>query len=205
MAKHIETLGSFEDFKAPWETEDGSEAEVDKPRLKRLIYNVKADLAKARDAHDDTKATLASVEKERDEAKDEAADANGAEAQKKIDRLEAKVADLTKERDGLISAKEIADLRAEVLEGVDPKHAKHVVGETREELEKSLAEIREDFGLPAPGDEDGDDDEDDEPQVRTRPRTLRNSGDPEIGKSGPEVIDFDAVADGIVSGGSPFR
>ena len=47
MAKHIETLGSYENFRAPWETEGGEDAEIDKTKLRRLIYNVRADLAKA--------------------------------------------------------------------------------------------------------------------------------------------------------------
>lgn len=202
--KHQDKVGSFENFRAPWETEAGSDAEIDKPKLKRLIFNLKAGEAKALDTADDAKADLEAAETERDEAKEQAANANPAEAQKTIDKLQKKVDDLTAERDGLVKDKELADLRAEVLKELDPKYAKYVKGETQEELEKSLEEVREDFGLPTPG-EEGDEDEDDEPKVRTTPvrKGLRNGSDPENGK-GSDEVDFDAVADDILSGGRVF-
>src|SRR5690606_3010740 len=130
--KNVDKVGSFDNFRAPWETEAGADAEIDKTKLKRLIFNLKVAEGKALDSEADLKEDLEAVEKELEEAKDEAADANGAEAQKKIDRLEKKVSDLTAERDKLVSDKERADLRSEVLDGLDAKYAKYVTGETRE-------------------------------------------------------------------------
>lgn len=203
MGKNLDKLGSLDSFRAPWETEGGSDAEIDKPKLKRWIYGVLGDKAKAQDARDDVQEKLATAEKDLETAKAEAADANGEEAQKKIDKLEKKVADLTAERDGLVSAKEQAELREEVLGDFavkNPKAAKYVKGETREELEKSLEEIKADFGITDGGDED---DEEEEPTIRTKPRVLGNPADPDAGK-GAENYDFDKVADEVLTGGRVF-
>lgn len=202
--KHKDAVKAFDEFRAPWETADGSEADIDKPKLKRYIYNLVTDKANAQDAREDALADLATAETERDEAKKQAEDSNGVEAQKQIDKLTKKVEDLTAERDGLVKDKEQADLRAEVLGDLDPKYAKYVKGETQEELEASLEEVKKDFNLESSNEEEEEEDED--RKVRTTPRTktrLRNSADPSGGKGGDE-IDFDKVADGIVGAGSIF-
>lgn len=200
MPKHADAVKSFEDFRAPWETEGGTDAEIDKPKLRRYIYNLIVDKAKAQDSRDDTATKLEETEKALETAKAEVADASGEEAAKKVEKLEKKVSDLTSERDKLVAAKEEADLRAEVLEGLDSKYAKYVKGTTREELEKSLEEVKTDFGLETKeGDEE---DEDGEPKLRTRPRTnLNNPADGQSGKGGEEEVDFDKVADEILGGG----
>jgi hypothetical protein len=199
--KHKDAVKSFDEFRAPWETADGTEAEIDKPKLKRYIYGLVTDKAQAQDARDDALADLATAEQERDAAKEDAEKASPDEANKKIAKLEKKVADLTAERDKLVTDKEQADLRAEVLEGLDSKYAKYVTGETREELEKSLEQVKADFGL---AEEGGEENEEDEPEVRTKPRAkLRNITDPDPNK-GAEEIDFDKVADEYL-GGSVFR
>lgn len=192
--KHIDALGSYDTFKAPWQTEGGEDAEIDKSKLSRLIYNLKKDFALARDAHEDTKASLTETETERDEAKAAAADTNGVEAQKTIDKLTKERDELKTENEGLTKAKATADLRAEVLAGLDPKYAKYVVGETKEDLEESLAAVKEDFGISdEPGEED--ENEDDEPKVRNQPRSLLNPADKANGKPGEKEIDFSKVAD----------
>lgn len=221
MAKstaHIDKLGGYDQFRAPWESEAGGDADVDKPTLKRLVYNFKKDLATVRDTLDDTKATLTETEAQRDEAKSQAADGSGAEAQKQIDKLTKERDDLKAERDGLVKDKEVADLRAEVLGDFAtkyPKAAKYVEGETQEELEESLKGVAEDFGIDLEGG-DGDDnenDEDDEDEdtdldkaARTRPvgRSLLNPADKANGKGGDDAIDFDKVAGDILSGGRTF-
>jgi hypothetical protein len=198
VAKHIETLGSYENFRAPWETEGGEDAEIDKTKLRRLIYNVRADLAKAKDAHDETKATLTAVETERDEAKDAVAKANGDEAQKTIDRLTAENTTLKAAAKAREEADEHEALRKEVLGDLDPKYAKYVQGADREALEKSLESVREDFGL-----EDPENDPENEPNVRTTPRTLRNAGDPAGRTPADQEYDYDKAADEILGVG-PF-
>mgnify|MGYP003466307998 CR=1 FL=1 len=220
MAKstaHVDAIGSFENFSAPWESEAGSDAEIDKSKLKRLIYNVRVDVAKSKDALADAKADLETVTSERDAAKGQAADGSRAEAQRKIDKLQKQVDDLTTERDGLVKDKETAEARKEVLgefEAKYPKAAKYVKGETVEELEKSLKEVAEDWSidldtLEAAGDgDDGDDDGDTDLDraARTAPRTrsLLNPGDRANGKGGQAEYDFDKTADTILSGGRVF-
>jgi hypothetical protein len=195
--KYQSTVKPFSEFRAPWETESGTEAEIDKPKLKQYIYNLVTDKAKAQDAREDALADVETLTAERDEAQKQAADSNGEAAQKQIDKLTKQVADLTAERDGLVKEKEQSELRASVLGDLDPKYAKYVQGETEDELKKSLEQVKADFGLES-GDGDEDKDEDETP-VRTRPRSrLRNGADPEAGKTGPEEIDFDKVADDIV-------
>lgn len=198
MGKHADKIGSFEDFKAPWETESGDEAEVDKGKLKRLMYNARRAEAVALDERDEAKEAVKAAEAERDEAKEEAAKASPDEANRKITRLEKQVADLTTERDGLVAANEQRELRAEVLGDLPAKYAKYVTGTTKEELEKSLEEVKADFGL-----EDGDGEGgDDEPQVRTTPRSrLRNGADPEGTQVGSDEVDFDKAADEILGRG----
>jgi hypothetical protein len=207
VGKHTDALKPFDEFRAPWETADGSEAEIDKPKLKRYIYGLATDKAKAQDAREDAVESVKTIEADLEAAKKEAASANGEEATKKIARLEKDLAEAKATVTTLEKDKEVSELRAEVLEGVDPKHAKHVKGETREELEKSLAEIREDFGIKAPdddGDGDGDDDDAAERAARTRPRpNLRNPADSKP-NDGSDEIDFDKVADDIL-GTSIFR
>lgn len=194
MGKHTDALKSFDEFRAPWETADGSEAEIDKSKLRRFIYNLMSDKAKAQDARDEATEAVKAAEQERDEAKDEAAKASPDEANRKITRLEKQVADLTTERDGLVAANEQRELRAEVLGDLPAKYAKYVTGTTKEELEKSLEDVKADFGLT---DEPGDDD--DEPGVRTAPRSrLRNGADPDAGKGGSDEVDFDKAADEIL-------
>lgn len=197
--KHKDAVKAYDEFRAPWETADGSEAEIDKPKLKRYIYNLVTDKANAQDSREDALAAVTEAEAERDEAKTQAANANPAEAQKQIDKLTKQVADLTTERDGLVKDKELATLRGEVLGDLDPKVAKYVKGETKEELEKSLEEVKADFGIET---KDPEEDPEDPPEVRTRPRTnLRNGSDPEGGKAGSDAVDFDKAADQILGNG----
>lgn len=201
--KHQDKVGTFEDFKAPWETESGEDAEIEKSKLKRFIYNLKFGEAKALDEKSDAAEAQAAAETERDEAKEAAANANPAEAQKTIDKLTTERDNLKAERDGLVKDKERNDLRAKVLEGVDPKVAKYVVGETEEELEESLKAVKEDFGI---SDEPNEDDEEEETTGRTTPVVKRNLRNPADGSKGGDdtVIDYDAEVDKMLGSG-PFR
>lgn len=201
MAKsttHQDKLGTFDTFRAPWQSEAGEDAEINKGVLAKLIFNLKLDKAKAADAAEDAKAALAVAETERDEAKSQAADGSGAEAQTKITKLEKDLEKVTGERDALQGAKDLADLRKEVLgdfEAANPKAAKYVTGTTKEELEASLEEVKEDWGI---SDEPNDEEEEGEdPPARTAPRTqslLVNPGD-KGGKGADTEIDWEKWAD----------
>jgi hypothetical protein len=205
VGKHADAVKSYDEFRAPWETEAGTDAEIDKPKLKRYIYNLVTDKAKAQDARDDKDEALTQATADLEAAKTEAANANGPEAQKKIDALQATVDKLTGEAKARKEADEHEALRKEVIGDLDPKYAKYVVGADREALEKSLEDVKADFGI-EDGDGDGDEDGDeDEPTVRTTPRSrVRNPADPQNGKAGEAPIDFEAVADEYL-GNSVFR
>jgi hypothetical protein len=212
---HVDKLGSYDDFKAPWESEAGTETEIDKSKLKKLIFNIKLDHAKSRDSLEDAKADVATAETERDEAKTQAADGSGAEAQKKIDKLTADLQKVTDERDGLVKDKEVAETRAEVLgefAAKHPKAAKYVKGETKEELEESLKEVAEDWGidldnLDGESNDDESNDDEDEIVVNNRPKAkslLVNPADKDNGKGGNEEYDYDKIAAQITQGKSVF-
>lgn len=201
-------IGSFEDWKAPWESEAGNDAEIDKPKLKRLIFNLKLGEAKALDAVEDAKVDVTAAENERDTAKQEASDAAGGDAQKTIDKLTRERDAAVLERDKLQGEKDESVLRSEVLGDFaekNPVAAKYVKGSTKEELEKSLEAVKADFGIEDSEGEEEEGDEDRNP-LRSRPRSgLNNPADPKNGKGGDQPVDFDKVADGIILGGSVFR
>lgn len=204
--KHVEAVPAFDQFRAPWESEGGTDAEIDKPKLKRWIHNILVDKGKAQDSRDDAVADLEEVTAERDDFQKQAEASNGEEATKKIAKLEKQVADLTSERDELVSANEERDLRAKVLVGLPDKYAKRVIGKTEDELKASLKELAEDFDIPLndaglydpkSGDDEDSEDEGQPVPVRRQPRTdLHNITDPD--PDAPKVIDYDAVAASIV-------
>lgn len=164
MGKNTDKLGTLEDYRAPWETEAGTDAEIDKPKLKRLMFNLKLGEAKALDAKTEAEEKVTEAEADVAKYKKQAADSTGEEAQKALTKAEADLAAAKATVKKLETDIANRDLRSEVLAGVDPKVAKYVVGETKEELEKSLKEVKEDFGItdkPA-GDDDNDGDDDDD-------------------------------------------
>lgn len=214
--KHQDALGSFDNFRAPWQTETGEDAEIVPSTLARLIYNLRLDKAKLADAAEDLKADVAAKQAEVDTAKQEAADAAGGDAQKTIDKLTKERDDARAERDGLVKEKEVAEARKEVVgefEAKHPKAAKYVKGETTEELEASLKEVAEDWGIDLenldgePGEEDDEDGDTDLDRVaRTAPRgpSLTNGLDRANGKGGEQEVDYEKVAGSIISGGRVF-
>ena len=91
----------------------------------------------------------------------------------------------------------------------------YVTGETQEELEASLKEVAEDWGIDLEtlgegdgenedGDDDGDTDLDKAARTAPRTRSLLNPGDRANGKGGQAEIDFDKVAGEILAGGRMF-
>lgn len=196
MGKHLDQLKSLDEFRAPWETEGGSDAEIDKSKLKRWIHGILSDKAKAQDARDEADEAVKKAEKDLETAKSEAASVNGPDAQKKIDALQKKLDETVAERDQLISDKEVAELRTEALKDIDPKYHEWINGTTQDELDKSIEKFKETFGIE---DQEADPDDDDDPVVRTQPRRLVNGGDDKSGKPGEGDIDFDKAADDILS------
>lgn len=180
MPKHIDNVPKLAEFRPPWTTEDGTEVDIDKDKLKKYIHNLVTDKAKAQDSRDEAVEKVTSVEAERDELKEQV-ESKDPDQGKKIARLEreleaakseAKEAKLNKDR-----------LEVAMEKGLSPKQAARLVGDTKEELEADADEVLELFGGPKKSD-DEDEDEDEDDQVRSTPKTkfgLTNGGDPRNG------------------------
>ena len=199
MAKHIDQLGTIEDYNAPWETAAG-ETEIDKGRLKKFLFGLLSDKAKAQDARDEALEKIETAEKERDKAKAEAAEKDPDSAGK-IAKLEKENADLKSE----ISKRDTADLAKEVAreKGLTDKQAAYLTGTTQEELEKSADKFIEDNGLTVNAGEDDDQNDDDEPQARRTPKVTLNPADPKDGGGPEKVVDYEKIVAGFDN--SPFR
>lgn len=200
MGKHTDQTGKIEDFKAPWET-DAGETEIDKARLKRYIFGLVVDKAKAQDARDETAEKVTEAEKALETAKAEVAkgDPSG-----KIASLEA---DLAKANATATKAQGDLDrLTVGIEKGLTPKQAARLQGETKEDLEKDADEILETFGVkPATQDDEDDDDDDDEAEEgRQSPRLTKVFTNPNDSKGGSQEPDYDKIAAGIMSPGVRF-
>lgn len=205
----LEKLGSFEDFSAPWESSAGN-GEIVPDKLKRLIFNLEVDKAKAEDAAE-TAAEETTAEKAKVTELDGKLAAAAAEASKNDPegKVAAAVARAEKaEADAKAANGKLLRVEIAVEKGLTPKQAARLVGETKEELEADADAFIEETGLPKPGapkDDDDDDDEDDdivtlerEPQ---RARRLSNpmARDPKGG--GAAEVDYEKVAAQIAGGG----
>lgn len=197
MGKNVDKLGSVDDYRAPWETESGSDAEIEKSKLKRYIFNLALDKAKAQDARDEAAEKVTTAEADVEKYKKQAADASGEEVTKALAKAEKDLAEAKDKVKALESDISVRDLRSEVLAGLDPKVAKYVTGETKEDLEKSLAEVKKDFGIAEKSEDDGegDDDGDDDGDFgRITPKSKVKTGLVEDNGSDNKEYDFDKIA-----------
>jgi hypothetical protein len=196
VGKHTDKLGSFDNFKAPWESETGSDDEIDAAKFKKYLFNLLADKAKAEDAADEAAEKVTQIQAELDTAKKDVAkgDTSG-----KVAELQEK---LTKAESEAETAKaDYVRLEVATEKGLTPKQAKRLQGKTKEELEADADEILEEFGVKKS--EESQDDEDDENEGRTTPRPKLNLVNPgDSGGKGGEY-DYDKIAADIV-GGSNF-
>lgn len=191
MAKHVDKLGPFETFTAPWETATG-ETEIDNSKLKRHLYNLMLDKAKAQDARDESQSKLTEVEQERDGLKAEAEKGGNPDLVKELEaersKTAAEVARADKaERDLLVTT-------VAVDKGIPVKQAlKRLQGTTEDEIVADADEFLADFG--PGGSDDGDDD-----TLTSFPRDLNNPGSGAKKKTGSvSTDDFEAVAAGLRS------
>ena len=198
MGKHTDELGSIDSFNAPWETAAG-EVDIDKSRLKKYIFNLLLDKAKAQDTRDETAEKVTELEtkvteadKAVKDAKDELAkgDSTG-----KIGELTDKLA---KAEDEAKKARTSLDKLEVGLEaGLTPKQAARLQGDTREELEADAKEVLETFGVKTKveDDDDNEDEDEDDDSLRSTPRNpLRNPADP-AGDAKNGELDYDKIVD----------
>lgn len=164
MAKHVEALGSFEAFQAPWETAAG-EVEIDKGRLKRYIFNLLTDKAKAQDGRDEAEAKLGSVQSELDVAKADAAKGDNAGKIASLEKSLEKETARANAAEGQILRREVGDEK-----GLSAAQAALLIGSTKEELVKYADQLLGAFGGAKKSDDD-DEDEDD-------PRLVANLNNP---------------------------
>lgn len=194
MGKHTDQLGSFDDFQ--WGSTVPDEGEIDRNKLKRYIFNLLGDKAKAQDARDEATENVKKVQQELDDAKQEFAKGD---PEGKIAKLEKKLA----EAEGSASEVQAKLDRLEVgiEKGLTPKQAARLQGADRTELEKDADELLETFGVQkatTKDDEQDDDDkdEDDDLDLRRQPRPVVNPGDPKPSAGGE--VDYDKIAAGIL-------
>jgi len=192
MGKHTDALGKIEDYQAPWETAAG-ETEIDKDRLKRFLFGLASDKAKAQDARDEfeTKATESQTEAKAAQKKLE--DGTNPDLAKELETERAKTATEKTRADEAERQNLVRDIAAD--KGLTPAQAKRLQGSTKDELEKDADELVKTFGVEGRTDgDDGDEDGGDEPLRRT-PRRGTNPGDPQ---GGPQKVtkepDYEAVA-----------
>lgn len=195
---NVEKLGSFEDFQF---SSLLTAEEPDMEKLRKYVFNLLTDKAKAQDMRDAAKAETADVQTELDEANAQLSSNAPADLQKKLAKAEDKV----KELEGQIAERDLVEVRREVAKdkGLTDRQAKYLEGTTKEELEASADEFIEDNGIVV-GDPDDTDDDQDGGQLRQTPRsTVLNPLDPKVGAGPEKEIDYYAAVAGMDS--SPFR
>lgn len=197
MPTNLEKLGSFDDFQFASVV---NAEEIDRDKLKKYVFGLLTDKAKAQDARDAAKSETADVQAQLDEA---TANLSG-----KGD-LAAKLVKAEKERDeakAALAERDRKDLAADVAEekGLSRAQAKYLQGATKEELEASADEFIKDNGIQVKDPEDDQEDDDDEaPSLRRTPRSTVNPSDPKVGDGSPGEIDFEKVVAGFET--NPFR
>lgn len=171
----------LEEYRAPWETEAGEDAEIDKGKLKKYIHGLLTD-------KDRLQATVTEITTERDTLKTEK-DAAAREGESETDRLKRENDEL-KAAAGKAPEKDLEIMRLNVAleKGLSKVQAKRLVGNTEEELAADADALMQEFG--GSGNTDGD-----EGVPRSQPRKLINPGDPE--PDADTVIDIDKALESI--------
>lgn len=169
----------FEEYRAPWETEAGEDAEIDKGKLKKYIHGLLSD-------KDGLQAKVSTLTTERDEALSKAQEA-ARQSETDAER-QAREAEERKQREEQAKGLELdnARLRVALAKGLSETQAKRLVGNTAEELAADADELLREFGGTG---------ETEEGTPRQQPRKLTNSGDPE--PDADAHIDIDKALESI--------
>lgn len=203
MAKHVDTLGTLDNFQAPWETATGEDQALNPSKLKKFLYNLLLDKAKAQDARDEADGKVTALTTELETAK---ADVAKGDPTGKIADLEAKLAEQ-------VAKTGEAELKADKIligieKGLNAKQAARLQGTTKEEIESDADEILELFGPPKKNETDEEREEREEAEaeeaeaneLRRSPRSpLINPTDAQTG--GGQEPDYEKIADQVFSNG----
>lgn len=167
-------LPKFEDWKAPWEKNEGDE--IDAEKAKAFIYSLLQREEKALAAADAAKKSLETVQSEKD-ALQKTIDDKAREGESETERLQREMAELQKRLDEKPKGDDIETIRLRVAldKGLTLSQAKRLVGTTEEEILADVEELLKDL---APKKEK-DDDDDDDTTVRRTPRRVSNPLDPD--------------------------
>ncbi len=177
---------SFEEFTAPWEVDsDGNEIpeeeqEVDRGVLKKLLWNLKRDKARAVQARQ-------AVESERDDLKDKVEE-KARQGESEVDRLKRENEELkAKQRDAGKPDIKTLRLEAALEAGLPRAHIKRLDPDLTEldDLIEDAKALKASFGGGTGTETDGDEDDNDTP--RGRPSRTRTSGDPRGSRRSNEV------------------
>ena len=118
MPKHLEKLGSYENFNFDsLLTAD----EPDMEKLRKYVFNILTDKARAQDTRDAAREETAEVQRDLDEANAQLSSKAPVDLQKKLDEANARV----KELEGEIADRDLDQLRREVAKdkGLTEKQA----------------------------------------------------------------------------------
>lgn len=192
MPKNIEKLGSYEDFKFN-SLLDADEPDLEK--LKKYVFGLLQDKARAQDARDLANTEIAKVEEERDGLKAELASKGDPDLAKRLEETEAK---LKKAQDDLaeVDRQKLATTVAEGA-GLSAKQAEYLKGTTEDELKASAEKFIKDNGIDvSKSDEDEDEDDEDDNPLRRSPRRVTNPGDPKPGSGPDKEPDYEKLVAG---------
>ena len=196
MGKNLDKLGKIEDYQAPWETATGSDAEIDSGKLKKFLFNLLTDKAKAEDAAEDAAADKVKAETELASKAEEFAkgDTTG-----ELGKVQVKLAEA--ESRAKTAQGNLDRLTVGIDKGLTPAQAKRLQGSTIEELQADADELLETFGVTKEPAKTGDEEGEEENEGRTAPVRKLNLVNPADGDgSGGKDYDYDKIAGEIVGG-----
>ncbi len=191
MGKNLDKLGSLDDFTAPWETATG-ETEIDKSKLKKFLFGLLSDKAKAQDARDDTAEKLKTTETERDEAKTLVENRADPDLAKELEKSRGETAKEKERADKAERSNLVTRIATE--RGIPLSQAQRLQGNTEDELSADADAFLKDFTPATPREEPGDEGGGDDNPLQSAPqRRGRNLGEtPGVGAS--KNVDFEQAA-----------
>lgn len=169
-------LPKIEDWKAPWEKNEGDEIDAEKAKV--FTYSLLQREEKALNEAASAKKALETVQAEKD-ALQKTIDDKAREGESESDRMKREIAELQKRLDEKPKGDDIETIRLRVAldKGLTLSQAKRLVGTTEEEILADVEELLKD--LAPKNDKEKDDDDDDDTPVRRTPRRVSNPLDPD--------------------------
>lgn len=193
MPKYLDQLGSYDNFEF---SSVLTAEEIDRDKLKKYVFGLLTDKAKAQDARDASKAETADVQAELDKANADLSSKGNPDLAAKLAKAEAdlKVAnDKIAENDRVTLAVDVAEAA-----GLTKAQAEYLKGTTEDELKASAEKFIKDNGIVVRDPEADQDDEDADgtPTLRRIPRSTVNPLDDKSGTGPEKPVDYAATVAG---------